>query len=415
MSVPHSASMTRMMAAPSTATKSSRFVGTVTAAHLRGSEPRFGGAERRTQKKVIGLARSSFSAHRPRVASSSTRRIREDMDGPTVSTAAAMAAAEDDDGSIDEDVRGAPEEMPSAVSVFASMFAAATDEVNDDQKDEAEECCDPADEECVDSPFCSITYVDDSGDDDGEDIFLPPMMDPRGGGGGGGGGGGTATGTSRRQAPHPPAPTAPLHATIEVCMGKACARAGAQEVLDTVCAGLPNGWNAQPGRKCMGMCKRACVVRVTSDADQVVHTNVTPTTAAITVLPGRSYPAFPSFVGLEPSSPAAASSAAATRAAREKEQEKEKDRIRVPAAAGLFAAAAAGVESGVALNTSPSDEESTGEEGNEEGVSGRVGKKKKKKSSSSAVLRAARMASQRIGAMDIEAYNADKMDRRRRR
>ena len=194
-----------------------------------------------------------------------------------------------------------------------------------------------------------------------------------------------------------------MRATIEVCVGKACTRAGAQEVLSVVRGGLPNGWNVQPGRKCMGMCKRACVVRVTGDTDQVVHTNVTPSTAAITVLPGRSYPAFPS-----PFTPAASTPAPTPK--REVVMGVGAGEGSAAAAAGFFAAAAAAVETGE-LRYSSESEDRGGGDGDDEGV-GEEGMVKKKKRSNSEVLRAARMASQRIDSMDIAAYDTDKIDRR---
>ena len=76
-------------------------------------------------------------------------------------------------------------------------------------------------------------------------------------------------------------------ATVEVCTGKACARGGAKEVMSAVRGDLPLGWSVRPVPKCMGMCKKACVVRVTSDTAQVVHTNVTAASAVRTVLPAR--------------------------------------------------------------------------------------------------------------------------------
>ena len=53
-------------------------------------------------------------------------------------------------------------------------------------------------------------------------------------------------------------------------------------------AAKPPGWEVV-GRKCMGLCSQACVVRVTESTNQVVHTRVTPANAEMTVLPGRSY------------------------------------------------------------------------------------------------------------------------------
>ena len=193
-----------------------------------------------------------------------------------------------------------------------------------------------------------------------------------------------------------------MHATIEVCVGKACSRAGSQEVLSVVRAGLPNGWNVQPGRKCMGMCKRACVVRVTGDTDQVVHTNVTPSTAAITVLPGRSYPAFPS--------PMPAASALAPIPKREVVIGAAAGAgAGAAAASGFFEAAAAAVETGELRYSSESENRGGGDSAADEG-GGEEGLVKKKKRSNSEVLRAARMASQRIESMDIAAYDTDKID-----
>jgi hypothetical protein len=335
-------------------------------------------------------------------------------------------------------------------SAFASMFAAATAEacstsssfssesdraqVAEVRYDEnGEECCEEGDEECVDSPFCSITFIDESGDDnEGEGgNFVPPLMDlellgsgrsgssPGGGGGGGGGGGagprgGGGGGGARTRgggvAPPPPAACA-MRATIEVCTGKACTKGGAQEVLRVVRGNMPTGWSAQPGRKCMAMCKRACVVRVTSDTDQVVHTNVDPATAAITVLPGRSYPAFPAMMSSSSAMPAREvvmpTAAGAGAGAGAGARGGGGAAVAAPAAAvGFFAAAAAAVEKGD-FQAVPVE---SGDEAYEKAKEGK--KKKSKSKSNSEVLRAARMASARIDSMDIAGYDTDKIDRR---
>jgi hypothetical protein len=163
-------------------------------------------------------------------------------------------------------------------------------------RDGCEDECDPAIEpDCVPSPYCSITFIDESEDDDGEGDFAPPMSDPR-----------TAAGGAPSPSPptsawppwledtmattHVSGPACDISATVEVCAGKQCARNGlASDVMNSLRGNMPPGWTLQPGRKCMGMCKRACVVRVTGEVNQVVHTGVTSATAAISVLPGRSF------------------------------------------------------------------------------------------------------------------------------
>ena len=281
-------------------------------------------------------------------------------------------------------------------SGFASMFSAAMAEVNGEAPPSStreaidvtdrEECCEDGDEECVVGPSCSITFVDEScddGEDDcgvesgGEPLLPRPPMDPdaRVGDGGEALRGRPGAGASAARAPPAPSiapPACAMHATIEVCTGKACTRGGAQEVMSTVRADLPKGWDVRPVPKCMGMCKQACVVRVTSDFDQVVHTGVSPMTAAITVLPGRSYP-----VGMSPMvQPAESASTTGT-----------------TAGARMLEAAVADVAAGGAMSA-----------GSESGN----GRRRKKPVS--AAVRAAKMASQKIGSMDIAVY--DMIDRR---
>jgi len=180
----------------------------------------------------------------------------------------------------------------------------------DDMMGEALESFD-ADDDARVSPYCSITFVDESGDEEGpEGAFAPPMAD-------------LATAApappspsssppssplpARDPPPAPPgapiaawppwlaeagagAPACAVNATVEVCEGKACARAGGAAVRLAVraAAAKPPGWEVV-GRKCMGLCSQACVVRVTESTNQVVHTRVTPANAEMTVLPGRSY------------------------------------------------------------------------------------------------------------------------------
>lgn len=265
-------------------------------------------------------------------------------------------------------------------------------------RDGCEDECDPAIEpDCVPSPYCSITFIDESEDDDGEGDFAPPMSDPR-----------TAAGGTPSPSPptsawppwledtmattHVSGPACDISATVEVCAGKQCARNGlASDVMNSLRGNMPPGWTLQPGRKCMGMCKRACVVRVTGEVNQVVHTGVTSATAAISVLPGRS---FSTMAGLSLDDYIPASME------KERETRAETPRSRgapVAAASGLFAAAAAAVDRGIDL-----DESARGE-GDASGVKTR--EKKKKRDSS--VLLAARAASARVEDMGVAAYSRE--------
>jgi hypothetical protein len=139
------------------------------------------------------------------------------------------------------------------------------------------------------------------------------------------------------------------------------------------------------------MCKRACVVRVTGEVNQVVHTGVTSATAAISVLPGRS---FSTMAGLSLDDYIPASME------KERETLDETPRSRgapVAAAAGLFAAAAAAVDRGIDL-----DESARGE-----GDASGVKTKEKKKKRDSSVLLAARAASARVEDMGVAAYSRE--------
>jgi len=294
----------------------------------------------------------------------------------------------------DPPLRTAETPASTSSSSFADMFAAAKAEVWDSpppstaqytgagtdsaqRADADEDCCDEGDEECVDLPFCTITFVDESGE--AEAIFSPPTMDLSGHGDGVGSG----VAVSAR-------------ATVEVCTGKACTRGGAQEVMSAVRSDLPSGWSVRPAPKCMGMCKKVCVVRVTSDTAQVVHTNVTAASAVRTVLPVKSYPlksypAFPAPLHSTPAMPARAVEVSAAAAAGRTGETGGKS-----AAEGLFAAAVEAVEGGVALALADGgnkvDRKSRQRRGRAGGKSG-------------AALQAARVASRRVDSMDVDAYS----------
>ena len=260
-------------------------------------------------------------------------------------------------------------------------------------RDGCEDECDPAEEpDCVPSPYCSITFIDESEDDDGEGDFLPPMSDP-------------ATAAGVRAPPpttawppwledtqataHVSGPACDINATVEVCVGKACARNGlAADVMNALRGNTPPGWTLTPGRKCMGMCKKACVVRVTGDVNQVVHTGVTSATAAISVLPGRSFSTM-AGLSLDDYIPATMQP--------EEQGRKEPERAApaMAAASGLFAAAAAAVDRGIDLDESA------------EGKGDAAVKKREKKKRNSSVLLAARAASARVEDMGVAAYSRE--------
>ena len=313
--------------------------------------------------------------------------------------AAAAAARARDDGSIEDD-GDEPAEWragPAPDSSFGSMFAEAMAEASSSvppplKRVESDDAPAPAsasasapatletppaaaaidealrsvdeDPESVASPFCSITFVDESGTFDGEGDFLPPMADP----------------ATAAPAPPPPAsaatpPPQPIaawppwladesadggaacavRATVDVCHGKACTRAGADAVQAAIEAAAPPGWEFGRRSKCVGLCSAACVVRVTEATTQTVHTRVNPTNAAVVVLPGRSYggggaspfaaaananpPPRASVHDVEPSGPSLPWSPPRTESP-------------LPAAAGFLAAATAAVERGVRVEDS---------------------------------------------------------------
>ena len=141
----------------------------------------------------------------------------------------------------------------------------------------------------------------------------------------------------------------------------------------------------------MGMCKKACVVRVTGDVNQVVHTGVTSATAAISVLPGRSFSTM-AGLSLDDYIPATMPP--------EEEGRKEPERRAAPAmaaASGLFAAAAAAVDRGIDL-----DESELEGKGGDAAV-----KRREKKKRNSSVLLAARAASARVEDMGVAAYSRE--------
>ena len=152
---------------------------------------------------------------------------------------------------------------------------------------------------------------------------------------------------------------------------------------------MPPGGAVHPGRKGMGMCKRACGGRVTGEVNQGVHTGVTSATAAISVLPGRS---FSTMAGLSLDDYIPASMA------KERETLDETPRSRgapVAAASGLFAAAAAAVDRGIDL-----DAPARGE-----GDASGVKTKEKKKRRDSTVRLAERAAGARVEDMGVAAYS----------
>jgi len=133
------------------------------------------------------------------------------------------------------------------------------------------------------------------------------------------------------------------------------------------------------------------VVRVTGEVNQVVHTGVTSATAAISVLPGRSFSTM-AGLSLDDYIPATVPT--------EEEGRKEPERRAAPAmaaASGLFAAAAAAVDRGIDL-----DESAEGE-----GDAAVKTKRRVKKKRNSSVLLAARAASARVEDMGVAAYSRE--------
>ena len=156
------------------------------------------------------------------------------------------------------------------------------------------------------------------------------------------------------KAPKPARPAVVVEsALVEVCAGKACAKKGSAEIHSAIAGAAPATWRCEQRRKCWGLCQAACVVRVTKGTAQTTHVRVTPATAVATVVkPDRPLGDVPrsNFVYERPRE--GFTNEKETNAA----DEKKTTRVsaagpslpwKPPASFGLMAAAAAAVEKGV--------------------------------------------------------------------
>ena len=247
----------------------------------------------------------------------------------------------------------------------------------------------------VASPFCSITFVDESGTFDGEGDILPPWRTP--------------PRRRLRRSPRPRRHPDPTHRRLAaVARGRIrrrrrgvrrsrhrgrVPRQGVHPRGATPCTRRLSGGAARlgvrPRSKCVGLCSAACVVRVTEATMQTVHTRVNPTNAAVVVLPGRSY-------GGGGASPFSRASEAERSLASVDDVEPSgpslpwsppRKEIPIPAAAGFLAAAKAAVERGAGV------EDSAGE-----GRAKIENRKSRKSRRASGAVAAAAAASRRGGA-----------------
>ena len=137
-------------------------------------------------------------------------------------------------------------------------------------------------------------------------------------------------------------------ALVEVCAGKACSKKGSAEIHAAIAGAAPETWRCEQRRKCWGLCQAACVVRVTRGTAQTTHVRVTPATAVATVVaPDRPLGYVPrsNFV-YERRREGEDAASAARRDARVAAAGPSLP-WKPPAGAGLMAAAAAAVEKGV--------------------------------------------------------------------
>ena len=150
-------------------------------------------------------------------------------------------------------------------------------------------------------------------------------------------------------------------ALVEVCAGKACSKKGSAAIHAAIAGAAPETWRCEQRRKCWGLCQAACVVRVTKGTAQTTHVRVTPGTAVATVvMPDRPFGFVPrsNFVyerrreGEEGDS--GADQKARVAAAGPSLPWKP------PAGAGLMAAAAAAVEKGVVDPVAAGEGEASG-------------------------------------------------------
>jgi hypothetical protein len=211
---------------------------------------------------------------------------------------------------------------PEPSSTFASLFEALKtgeegrgdderDPMNETENFTDDENCDNCDDETsTASPFCSISFIDESVDDgEGEGGFVSPMEDRIAAVE-------SSSAMSKQSEPstapvtawppwladdvantfdefdvrsvNPPAyPSIPAvveSAFVEVCAGKACSKAGSGEIHQQITNAAPATWRCEQRKKCWGLCQAACVVRVTKGTKQETHVRVTPLNAVATVL-----------------------------------------------------------------------------------------------------------------------------------
>jgi hypothetical protein len=303
----------------------------------------------------------------------------------------ATARGGDDDADeprrVEIDVPSEWRDGPEPASPFASLFERAAESGGGDDETraraEGERLEDGEREERATrsetteaSPFCSISFIDESVDD-GEGVFDAPMA-------------GRESVTSENEppgapvaawppwlaeevaatfdeaeerarasrddesslsevsplfsevskAPKPARPAVVVEsALVEVCAGKACAKKGSAEIHSAIAGAAPETWRCEQRRKCWGLCQAACVVRVTKGTAQTTHVRVTPATAVATVVtPERPLGYVPrsNFVYEKPREVFTKEKAAGPSLP-----------WKPPAGFGLMAAAAAAVEKGV--------------------------------------------------------------------
>ena len=152
------------------------------------------------------------------------------------------------------------------------------------------------------------------------------------------------------KAPKPARPAVVVEsALVEVCAGKACAKKGSAEIHSAIAGAAPETWRCEQRRKCWGLCQAACVVRVTKGTAQTTHVRVTPATAVATVVtPDRPLGYVPrsNFVYERPREEFTKEKAAADETTRVSAAGPSLP-WKPPASFGLMAAAAAAVEKGV--------------------------------------------------------------------
>jgi hypothetical protein len=314
----------------------------------------------------------------------------------------ATARGGDDDADeprrVEIDVPSEWRDGPEPASPFASLFERAAESGGGDDETraraEGERLEDGEREERATrsetteaSPFCSISFIDESVDD-GEGVFDAPMA-------------GRESVTSENEPPGAPVaawppwlaeevaatfdeaeeraraetrddesslsevsplfsevPKAPKparpavvveSALVEVCAGKACAKKGSAEIHSAIAGAAPATWRCEQRRKCWGLCQAACVVRVTKGTAQTTHVRVTPATAVATVVtPDRPLGYVPrsNFVYERPREEFTKEQAAADETTRVSAAGPSLP-WKPPASFGLMAAAAAAVEKGV--------------------------------------------------------------------